>query len=580
METADQTIYSLARESGAYDDSSPFTSKQLLYVTDNNSSGNYSNHQVIFELQQLSNNGRWNDYQDAWISLPIVIQANGVGAVDFTSADQRFTDFCVGLKNSNVSLVDSFQIDFGNSSVAQRVQNINQYLLFKQHTEMSLEDELIHGDLIGYKKDTSDSWSYHAVASGVGSGICNNCNSFSVTQPPADAVGSHFNEGMYQRQTCFKRPTPVSGSGQDLVLGGSNELITHWRNTAKDFVENTNGAKYFYKNVILRLKDLSPFFASPDFPKLLRGSYMKLTLTINQVFFNVNKSATGGLGRPNNVLLGGSTNPLMVSASFKQIRGFNATNAITATSSDINVGCGSNALPVNESYEVSLSVCTTRYPHTRGVAKSHSLSSPRFYIHSYTMNPSAESSYLSLGQKVVKYIEPTLFTMYNVGSQFSQIVSTGSRRPKRMIIMPFLSSSSNFSEISGFSELISPYSSAPATVAPTLLSNFQVTLGGMPVYAQPLNYSYDAFMNEMSSQATLGNLITGQATGRISYKDWINLYGYIVVDLRRRLPEDLNTLLPISVSGSILSLKAVDMYIWLEEEKEIVLDLASGQRIV
>jgi len=225
-----------------------------------------------------------------------------------------------------------------------------------------------------------------------------------------------------------------------------------------------------------------------------------------------------------------------------------------------------------------LSVYSTKYTHSQGAAKTHA-QQPRFYIHSYTMNPVAEASYLSLGQKVVKYIEPTLFTMYSVSPSFNQIISTGSRRPKRMIIMPFLSSSSNFSEVSAFSELTSPYSSAPSTVAPLLMSNFQVLLGGMPVYAQPLNYSYDAFLHEMGMLGSLGNLIAGQTSGRISYKDWINLYGYIVVDLRRRLPEDLNTLLPISISGNVISLKTYDFYIWLEEEREVVLDIVSGQRI-
>ena len=575
METADQTILDLSKSAGSFDDSSPFTSKQLLYVQDNNSSGNYSNNQVIFELQSLSNNGRWNDYQDAWISLPIVVQVNGTTAVDFTTGVQQLTDYCVALKNSHVSLVDSFQLDFGNSSVVQRVQNVNQYLAFKQHTELTTEDEELNGDIIGYRKDTSDSWSYQTAASTVGCGLCNNCNANS-SFPANDGAGSYFNEGMLKRQTIMKRPTSISGAGHHHILGADANINDLYRNAGKDYIENTSTAKYYYKTVILRLKDLSPFFGSSDFPKLLRGSYMRLTLNINQIFFNINKANTTGVfGRPNNMLLGGSSNPLLVAADKRSLAtGVDGTGNLAFT----DVGCGSNNLVDNKTYEFSLSVYSTKYTHSQGAAKTHA-QQPRFYIHSYTMNPVAEASYLSLGQKVVKYIEPTLFTMYSVSPSFNQIISTGSRRPKRMIIMPFLSSSSNFSEVSAFSELTSPYSSAPSTVAPLLMSNFQVLLGGMPVYAQPLNYSYDAFLHEMGMLGSLGNLIAGQTSGRISYKDWINLYGYIVVDLRRRLPEDLNTLLPISISGNVISLKTYDFYIWLEEEREVVLDIVSGQRI-
>jgi hypothetical protein len=58
---SDSLIYDLSVAAGDVDQK-PFLKKEMLFITDQNSSGNYSNSQIIFETSQLSNNGRWCDY--------------------------------------------------------------------------------------------------------------------------------------------------------------------------------------------------------------------------------------------------------------------------------------------------------------------------------------------------------------------------------------------------------------------------------------------------------------------------------------------------------------------------------------
>jgi hypothetical protein len=68
--------------------------------------------------------------------------------------------------------------------------------------------------------------------------------------------------------------------------------------------------------------------------------------------------------------------------------------------------------------------------------------------------------------------------------------------------------------------------------------------------------------------------------GRISMRDYISgMYSYIVVDLRRRAVEDENTLVSIQISGTLISLKAVSLFAFLEYEKSVICDIATGQRL-
>jgi hypothetical protein len=134
--------------------------------------------------------------------------------------------------------------------------------------------------------------------------------------------------------------------------------------------------------------------------------------------------------------------------------------------------------------------------------------------------------------------------------------------------------------VNAFSDIQSPFSSSPSTTAPVLIQQFQVFIGSVPLYSQPINYNFEAFYQEMVNTSLGGQMIQNMAAGRITYKDFVNgMYNYIVVDLRRRLPQDDSALTPISITGNLVSLKAVHLYGFLEYERGAIIDLTTGQRI-
>jgi len=584
-QTNDQTIYEMSMEAGGFSDSSPFVNKQNTIVNDSNN-GSYTTNMVVFDGVSIANSGRYNDFTSSIITIPIVIQVNNTGgaAVNFTTVSS--SDLMIALKNSNTSLLHSCQIDVGNGTTIQSVPHINIYEAFSLHTELSAEEEDRYLAQTGYAMDTPQSWSYRGAtaSSSVGVGLCNNSNGYegtAKTSTACEAGYEAFNSGMVKRQSLFRRlasSANTDGRGHDLVFGNNTEQ--HLRNAGFNYVENTATAKYYHYTACIRVRDLL-LFSSPDFPKLLKGAFFKLSLVINQCFLRFGKDANGLLtfDNANCQITSGGSCPLLVASSYTPT--FSAPNgAITAVTAPnvVNRPCGSALLPLSDSYEVSLSIVRTQFTHTRGAAQQHHQTQCRWIIPSYQMNPIAEQNYLSKGQARIRYLDVQLFEPYNIQGSFQLNLTQGIARAKRMIICPFLSAAGN----DGVPELRSPFSTAPATTAPIIINNFQVNLSGVNVFTSgPLNYSFEMFNNELSNTSKMSaNQQAGISSGRLGLREWASgMYNYFVIDLRRHLPEDDGVLLAISVSGNIVSPKSYDFKIFVEYEKEIVLDLATGARL-
>jgi hypothetical protein len=72
-----------------------FNNTQQVYVPDQNS-GSYPNGQVVFDLASLSNSGKYLDFQQSYITVPLVMNVNlGSSAGTPDNADV----FAASLKN-------------------------------------------------------------------------------------------------------------------------------------------------------------------------------------------------------------------------------------------------------------------------------------------------------------------------------------------------------------------------------------------------------------------------------------------------------------------------------------------------
>ncbi len=106
----------------------------------------------------------------------------------------------------------------------------------------------------------------------------------------------------------------------------------------------------------------------PDFPKLLKGAFFKLSLVINQCFLRFGKDANGLLtfDNANCQITSGGLCPLLVASSYTPTFSAGSNTVTTVTSPTVlNRPCGSALLPLNDNYEVSLSILRTQFTHTR-----------------------------------------------------------------------------------------------------------------------------------------------------------------------------------------------------------------------
>ena len=502
MSSQDLVTYgwNMSSESGSKQEQ-PFLSKQLLHVIDNNGSPNYSRNQVQFETISLSNNGKWSDYRDGFISLPLVFTLTRDAGHAITADDAKNI---VQMKASNLNIIDSVQIDLNNQSVVQQTRNIAPLLVFKQHTTYSLNDVEIHGHTTGYRKDSSEDWSY-VVEEGMK-------NNNPATRPYHDmntAVMSAVNVKM------------MGGNCQEVVNLGLSHV--------------------FYYDCIIRLKDL-PFFEKMP---MVRGANVKITLTLNQ---------------------------------------FDSTLTVdTDLKTGVQMNLKGSYCPVMRCYDLEGSNARSDYVETlrcdvvsNGLGQTHTKNQCRLYVPCYIMAPSCESQYVGLGSKKVLYTDFYFQRLRSIQGGFNSLISNALSRMKRLVIIPMLLASANGTlQIEPQS---SPYTSEPSTTAPHFIQNFNVALSGTNVYQSAITYKYESFLDEMAgAYGVNAGKETGVCSSLISLKDYESNYGYIVVDLSRRYQYDEMTPLSVQVSGTVASPKALDLFCYIEYEKDVTIDLATGQ---
>ena len=219
----------------------PYLSKEMLYVIDNNGSTNYSRNQVEFETVSLSNNGKWCDYRNGYISIPVVTVLTST--VNFIGGDKENG---ILFKSDYCNIIDSVTIDYGNNNKIQQNANISPYLVFKKHTTFSENDVIVNGHTLGYRKD-GHKWDYENNA-----GIMNCLDS--SNQQESQCTNHKANQ-------LFVMGATAKSSGDNVYE--EPDAQTH----------------VFYHDCIIRLKDLLFFDQLP----MVRGANVKITLRLNQV---------------------------------------------------------------------------------------------------------------------------------------------------------------------------------------------------------------------------------------------------------------------------------------------------------
>jgi hypothetical protein len=524
---ADFETYNHTMMSGASPAEAPFLKKDLIYITDEGSgSGDYSRNEVVFDTQNVSNSGKWCDFKEAVISIPVVVAVSRRKTTGGEHAAGLTTDMFKSLRmKSGASMIDSVTVEYNNSTVVQQRKNISAYSSFKQHTEYSLNDVEINGSSNGYYKPTP-LWKYDDQL-GLISNDCESSNPdelYPVQDDDPERIG---------------------------VLSADNV-----NKSGTDCQKHENGDHVYYFDQRVRLKDLIMFDQLP----LLKGSKVKITLTLNQcetkfdlgVDGQIRASGANNVPTYASVTLKGSSCPFLRAPMISHNPVMADANKMTETI-----------------------VCSVAKATVNGNEYSHVKNHCRLYIPTYVLEAKHEER-LIMGEKLVTYSDVFVTKLSNLTGGFQSTITNSISRASRLIIVPMLTADANGSK--KISPSSSFFTNEPASCSPHYIKDLNVSLSGTNIYQQSLKYKYEHFVNEIQGKfGEMAGMHTGVSSGLISLKDYENTLGYIVVNLGRRHKYDDHTSVSLEIQGTVDSPKSLDLLCFVEFDRDMTIEMASGE---
>lgn len=546
---SDETVYmqSMQDEKSA----SPFIDREILYVNDSNNAS--YNGSIQFDTTVLANSGRWLDYSEGVLEVPISLTYSP----DTNGIEDEMNSYIYGLKNGYHHLIDSLQVEWNNRSVVQVQSYTNFYVSYKLMSELSEDDVAKWGSHIGFHPDSAASFAYNGAASINGLGISNNrpYDQAARTYTPAQPL-ERINDGFAKRLESLTAH-PVQGYGGLLLMDSAAELNSVAKNY---FQNNANGggdaAGTTYTHYIIatiRLKDVSDFFSKLP---LTRGGQLRINVNYNSCRLTLTNAAGPTQTLTSVTKLSGRTTPFMVSSA-----GPNQPAAAYAALANVMT--------------VEFNVKSTSNPLN---ANSPLLSSARLYVPAYKMNPQMEVQYLeSFPVKTIEYDDLYMFEVdVAAGGNFNAILTNGIVSPEKLVVMPYVAAASNVNVV----PWESPFDTAPATTTPcALLRDFNVLISGKAVFQQNINYTWELFQAEVSKSGVGGGQETGLCSGLIGRREFENGYAYHVVDLSRRLPSEDVVPKSVQILGVNPTGLALKLICFITYKRSLSIELSSGNPV-
>lgn len=560
MSQADSLIYELSGASQTVTE--PFVKKEVLYVLDQNGGSSY-NGQVLIETSPIANSGKWADYQASYLTVPYVIALQST--FDLESADEG-NPFLMGMKSGGWNIFDSWSVELNGTQIIQITPYSNIYCTYRALTSWSQDDLVKYGALTYFYPDSAHTHFYNAQPSSYGLGLSNNVITLPALQSYAlnSSNAPIVNEGFYNR-LVWNSNNPGVTTSDNGVAGFLSQASANrvGLNSVQTTGSGVSRIYYWSYLLIVRLKDLADYFNKVP---LLKGSFYKLILNTNGSTNSIRTGMTGASGvtgmgwtSASAIQVQGRTNPVLIPAAVIN----NPWQQLAPQSGTITIAAGIKSATIG------------------GVTVSNSqMTSCRWYVPTYTMNPTYESQYISLHPtKSIVYEDIYNYVIQGVpaGSSFNQLITNGITDIQTVWVLPFLSASAN-SSTAGVSPIQSPFTTEPSTTSPLLaITSFQIQIAGLNLFQQDYTYDFQQFADETASMyAVNGGVTTGLTSGLIGFDAFQQGYRVYCANASRRLPLDNSVPKSVQILGTNASSVAVDYYCFVTFSRKITVDVRTG----
>ena len=550
-----------------------FTKKNFVFQPDSNA-GSYSNNQIIFNLDNIANTSQYINFLESYVVIPLVFStefsSNTNNTYLLNTTDTYKANLLASLKNSNYQLIHSLNLKLANNEVLSIVPYQNLKINYEIVSKWSQEDVSKCGSSIHFTKETGDTASFSASIGSVnnkvhGFGTIANSKLPSYSKTLLDSTtgcaGNQVNMGRIERML------QTNVAFDDPEISGFNSLANakqHGKDCAQLVSTTAAGAAAkgvqclnIYINAILKLSDLHDYFAQCP---LMKNGYYQLVLNLNTnavVSYNV-----GADGAVSNYAVSSATPTIPFQIS-QLSTGWNQTNNSGFVKSTMSIAKGTTAFATGNA-ESELKAC-------------------RFYACLMSFTAENESRYLSSPVRSVKFQDVFtqqggVLTNVDPGSSIQVPISGSFSRLRKIVIYPFLNSAAN---VIGYSPLQSVFASEPAICSPySYIENLNVVVSGEYLYSQNQSLAFEQYHELLTDGSINGSLSKGLNSGLVSQTEFENSYGFVVINLSRKQSQDDNIMRNIVINFTNKSTKKMDYIVQLFIEKEISLNVSTGNLIL
>lgn len=535
------------------------------YINDQNS-GVYSLNQSLlsFDLSSLYNSSKWTNTNDMFITIPIVmVCASSVAGAAPTLPPPVAAWALQCLKSGYHNLIHQADLQVDGKTIHETQPFLGTFTGIKLLSELSQNDLKSFGSTIGFSDvlDTTSSAIYNAATiTANGNGFTNNNAFGSSTQTTLTGSAGNQNFGVCN-EAINKRVLKVvdtSKVGQSNIIGivTGEQLRTEFKSTYE--VVNTNYG-VVTDLAIIRLKDIFDAMGSIGIVKRFNG-VLRLYINTGALYLTCAPGAT-----PN-------YSYTVSNSTFNNTCPFTINNLNT----DATLGIRAAQTQISAGLFIGKALNTNLNGVNLGASNAqHKMLSCRLYYSSIVMEPEKALAYSRASAKNVVYKDYYFNQITGVGNgtTYSQLVQSGITNPYALILVPYIASTVAGQGNGG--QFQSPFDTAPATGAPIVLENLQVTLGGQQVLNSPYYYGFEDYVTQFSNAEALTSGDFGVSCGVVS-KEWWEMNRVYYINLSRGTKADQVTPRNIVVSFKNASAVPIDVQVFTVYLNNFVIDVNTG----
>jgi hypothetical protein len=575
--------YELARSTApqSIKDYSAFTDKQWNSKADL-SGGIYQtqNSLVEFDLSNIYRSDGYSDVSDYYCVIPTCMVACTVTSAGATLAVPTAGYALCTLKNNYQNLIHSVEMTLNGKTIHDHQSFVNIYSNFKMLSSMTPSDLKSNNTNFGMASDLDNNKSAKfrtavitAATAGVsGYGITNNIPfdtsaSFQQTVAQNDGKG---NPALLQR---INRVVDTTTNSSYNNLFGASRVMTADQLSAelKPYYTVTTDGKfmYWFDFAIINLKYLVDAIAKIGFVK---KAEIKLKMYVNTGAVSVKIWGPATANASYGAMTSTFTNTCPITVNL--LTGNAAAGGFYDTTADtIIAGLYISKPPTSFTGGSALSVAIT--------SLSNPLTQCLLYHSNIKLDNSSDTEYANSNRAKKVIYEKILFAnslSVGIGNQIDKIITSSIKNPIAVVIIPFIAKNvagNGVSTAIPFAQYESPYDTAPATSAPLSITNISITLGGIKVANEVLNYTYENFLQQVSLAETITSSDIGLNVGLINQEYWESNRVYYV-DLARSRDIDKTVSRELIVKGKNSSNVPIDCLIFAVYVEEFNIDVVTG----